>query len=80
MSGNWRSSDNNSGNWRTSAMEEVDLPHPPRRIAVHPFENAAHQKRCLTCGKVISPTPTGKRPTQSYCSMKCHPKPNKDGA
>ena len=62
MSGNWRSSE--SGNWRTSAMGDEE--HP-----------GASQKRCLSCGKIIRNTPTRRRPTKSYCSLKCRPKPNK---
>ena len=34
-----------------------------------------NQKRCLICGKIIPNTPTGRRPTKSYCSLRCRPKP-----
>ena len=32
-------------------------------------------KRCLTCGAIRPNTPSGKRPTKSFCSLKCRPKP-----
>ena len=63
---NWRiaSESGNTREWRSSPMEEEDE---------HRCSSAI--KRCLTCGKVIPNTPTGKRPTKTYCSLKCRPKP-----
>jgi hypothetical protein len=60
----WRvsSEEGNTREWRSSSMEH---------------DAGDSQKRCLSCGKIIPNTPTGRRPVRSYCSQKCHPQPQR---